>query len=106
MPNKNYHPGFDDTKLPENKLYVERILEIEKKAKPYINAALKKMKHQEKIQIIKSYLDRRGMTKKKFVEEIGGISHQYGKSSLSPNFNRDTPTWVNAVVYMIQSNKL
>lgn len=64
------------------------------------------MTHQEKIEIIKSYLRQRGMTKKQFVEGIGGISQQYGKSSLSPNFNRDTPTWVDAVVYMIQSNKL
>lgn len=43
---KKYDPksAFDDTKLPENKLSAERMLEIEKKAKPHMNEAIKKLK--------------------------------------------------------------
>ena len=43
---KKYDPksAFDDTKLPKNTLSAERQLEIEEKAKPHMDEAIKKLR--------------------------------------------------------------
>ena len=64
---------------------------------------MSELTHIEKIEIIEAYLDKRGMTKTQLIEEIGGISKGYGKNALSPNFSRDTPAWINSLVFAIQS---
>lgn len=59
--------------------------------------------HSEKIEIIEAYLNKRGMTKTQLIEQIGGMSKGYGMNVLSPNFARDTPTWINSLVFAIES---
>ena len=63
------------------------------------------MTHRQKIELITSYLDQRGMTKVDLIKAIGSISLQYGKNSLSPSLKRSTPIWVDVLVYMIQNEK-
>ena len=49
MPEKSTYDlksAFDNSKLPQNKLSKERELEIEKKAKPLLKDALKKLEEQ------------------------------------------------------------
>lgn len=47
MPKKNtYNPSsaFDDSKLPKNKMSLKKELELDEKAKPFLEEAKKKLK--------------------------------------------------------------